>query len=80
MLVFHGTALSDSAHPGLADTTRPVPVLRLLFLSQAQFNKVAWEDLQNSNTGFQVLTSSKRLLWRLSTHTTCSPALLRAVS
>lgn len=59
MPVFHETALSDRAHPGLADTTEQVPVLRLLFLSQAPFIKVRWEDLQSSNTGFQVLTSSK---------------------
>lgn len=57
MPVFHETALSDRAHPGLADTTKPV--LRLLFLSQAPYIKVDWEDLQSSNTGFQVLTSSK---------------------
>lgn len=69
MLVFHGTALSDSAQPGLADTTWPVPVLRLLFLSPAPFIKVSWEDLQSSNTGFQVLTSSKAsTLEALSSH------------
>lgn len=60
MLMFHGTAyVWQSTSRSSLQYQASSWVLRLLFLSQAELIKVGCEDVQNSNTGFQLLTSSK---------------------